>query len=254
VDELIRSGMASIGLVAVMLVGGFIYSTIWYRRYRSRRADFAQQAIRHGLRGFPEDPFGLDRLGMPLFEQGDQVTFTNVLLGEWKGLPFKAAELTVYAKSLNSKGRTELVKQEEYSVLVAELDLRVWMPWVVLTPESVLTKAKAALGVHDIQFESGQFNARFYVRAEDRRFAYQLIDARMMEYLLSTDSATKAALRYEVRGSRLLIATPRGSDNVILDDVFPLFEVASGMAERIPRVVWSEYAAGMSPAHRMVRR
>jgi hypothetical protein len=239
VEELIASGVGSLVLIVVILVGGFIYSTIWFRRYRNRRAGFIRRAAQHGLHGFPEDPFGLDRLGMPLFGEGDQVTFANVLLGEWQGLPFKAAELTTYTKSVNSKGQTVMVKQDEYSVLVAELDLRVWMPWVVLTPENLRTKAKSALGVRDIQFESGAFNDRFYVRAEDRRFAFQLIDARMMEYLLSTKDAY---LRYEVRGSRLLVAHPREHDGVILKDVFPLFAVASAVAERIPRVVWSEYA------------
>lgn len=239
-EALIRSGLFSVGLIAVMLVGGFVYSVIWYRRYRGQRAVFARQAAKHGLLAFPEDPFGLERLGMPLFEQGDQATFTNLLLGEWQNLPFKAAELTIYTKSLNSKGQTVLVPQSEYSVLVAELDLRLWTPWLVLTPETARTRAKAALGMHDIQFESGAFNARFYVRAEERRFAYQLIDARMMEYLLSTKDTR---LRYEVRGSRLLVALPRDRAGVILQEVFPLFAAASGMAERIPRVVWSEYAA-----------
>jgi hypothetical protein len=225
-------------LVPVMLVASALWTGWWWRRHRRHRQDFSRRAARHGLRYFPEDPFGLDRLGMPLFEQDHQVAFTNLLLGEWQELPFKAAELTTYSRTLNSKGQLQLVKQAEFSVLVVELDLRLWMPWVILTPETTLTRAKAAVGVHDIQFESGEFNARFYVRSEDRRFAYQLIDARMMHYLLSTKDSP---FRYEVRGSRLLVALPREHDNVILEQVFPLFAAASGLAERIPRVVWSEF-------------
>lgn len=225
-------------LVPVMLVASAIYTVWWWRKHRRHRQDLTRRAARHGLRYFPEDPFGLDRLGMPLFEDGDQVTFSNVLLGEWQSLPFKAAELTSYTRQLNTKGQFELVKQSEYAVLVVELDLRMWMPWVILTPETRLTRAKAAIGVHDIQFESGEFNARFYVRSEERRFAYQLIDARMMQHLLDTKDSP---FRYEVRGSRLLVALPRDRANVILEQVFPLFAAASGMAERIPRVVWSEF-------------
>jgi hypothetical protein len=237
-------------LIPLMLVVSGAYAHAYLRRDRNRKRGFVQRAAALGLRGFPEDVFGLDRLGMPLFQQGDQLVFSNVLLGEWHGLPFKAAELTSYRLVYTTEGKRELSELASYSVLVADLDLRLWMPWVVLTPETVYTKAKAAVGVHDIQFESAAFNDRFHIQAEDRRFAYQLIDARMMEHLLSTASASEVVgqLRYEVRGHRLLVAIPRIGDGVIVDYVSTLFGAARGVAERMPRPVWSEWGAAAMAA------
>jgi Protein of unknown function (DUF3137) len=238
-------GYLPLVLMPLLLVLSGVYAHWYIRRDRNRKQDFVHRAARQGLRGFPEDVFGLDRLGMPLFEQGDQVVFSNVLLGEWDGLPFKAAELTSYRLVYTTDGKRELSELAKYSLLVAELDLRLWMPWVVLSSETLFTKAKAAVGIHDIQFESAAFNDRFHVQAEDRRFAYQLIDARMMEYLLGM---AKSDLRYEVWGPRLLVALPREEDGAILDCVSPLFAAARGVAERIPRPVWSEWGAAAMAA------
>jgi hypothetical protein len=238
-------GYLPLVLIPLMLIASGIYAHHYLRRDRNRKRDFVQRAAVHGLRGFPEDVFGLDRLGMPLFEHGDQLVFSNVLLGEWKGLPFKAAELTSYRLVYTTDGKRELSELASWSVLVADLDLRLSMPSVVVSPETLFTKAKAAVGVHDIQFESAAFNDRFHIQSQDRRFAYQLIDARMMEHLLSIRDAD---LRYEVRGARLLVAMPRDGDGVILNCVSTLFAAASGIVERIPRPVWSEWGAAAMAA------
>jgi Protein of unknown function (DUF3137) len=219
----------------------------WFARRRRRGQAFRRRASALRLAGFAEDPFGLDKLGMPLFDKRDgQLLFTNVVVGEWQDLPFKAAELSFLIERSGVVRRRRLVERARYAVLVAELDLRLSMPMTVIAPESAATKAKAAFGFHDIQFESGQFNDRFHVRSRDRRFAYDLIDARMMEHLLGLDNPD---LRCELLGPRLLVAVPRSRKDVILELVVPLFGVARAVAERIPRVVWDRYGlAAPAPA------
>jgi hypothetical protein len=246
-------------------VGGFIASTIWFRRMRVSRATSTRVAAEHGLRYFPEDPFGLERLGMPLFDEADGVEFTNLVIGDWDGLPFKAAELkwsrqrggvaADVADAMMDIGTW--VDEREYAILVAELDLRLRVPWVVVTPHGLVSKAKSVVGLGGIRFEPGEFASLYQVRTEDSRFAYELISAGLMDHLVQRQRvpwncprcgrthmvASPDTMRYEMRGSRLLVALPRVKANVIMQNVYPLFAAVKGFVERIPARVWTRYGA-----------
>lgn len=58
------------------------------------------------------------------------------------------------------------------------------MPDVQLRAENMLDKVAGFLGFDDIDFESAEFSRRFHVKSSDKRFAYDLIDPQMMEFLL----------------------------------------------------------------------
>jgi hypothetical protein len=265
-EELLRSQAAGMGFVVVVLVVGFIGSAIWFRRMRAARATSTREAAAHGLRYFPEDPFGLERLGLPLFEEADGLEFTNLLIGDWDGLPFKAAEVKWTKERGGVIGEVadavmevgKWTEEREYTLLVAELDLRIRMPWVVVTPHSLLSKAKSAVGLGGIPFEHGrEFNSLFQVRAEDSRFAYQLLSPAMMAHLVQQQRVpwrcprcgkthmvlSPDRMRYEVSGSRLLVALPRTKSNVTMQNVYPLFAAAKGFVERIPQPGWSQHGA-----------
>ena len=57
-------------------------------------------------------------------------------------------------------------------------------------PGGVFDKVKGAFGFDDIDFESEEFSRRFWVQSSDKRFAYDVLHPRMMEFLLrELDSA-----------------------------------------------------------------
>ena len=58
------------------------------------------------------------------------------------------------------------------------------MPDVLLRREGLFDRMAGALGFDDIDFESVEFSRRFHVKSSDKRFAYDLIDAGMMQFLL----------------------------------------------------------------------
>ncbi len=235
-------GRAFLPVAFVIVVAAVSYTAYYgaWRRIRRRRKDLGRRAAKLGLGYFPTDPFGLDWLDLPLFHEDEQVSFANVLIGERDGLPFKAAEFATYVREFRPGRSPEMVQRSAYSILVAELDMRMRMPTTVVAAETLSTRLPALLGVRDLQFESREFNERFHITADDRRFAYQLIDPRMMEHMLST---APTDLRYEIRGCRVLVALPRVGENVILDDLSRLFAAASGFVHHIPRVVWSVQGA-----------
>ena len=51
--------------------------------------------------------------------------------------------------------------------------------------ENIFSKIAQAVGYDDIDFESHEFSRKFCVRSKNKKFAYDVCNARMIEYLLS---------------------------------------------------------------------
>ena len=65
------------------------------------------------------------------------------------------------------------------------LKLPGYFPELVIGPEGIFSKIAQAVGYDDIDFESHEFSSTFCVRSADKKFAYDVCNARMIEYLLS---------------------------------------------------------------------
>lgn len=61
------------------------------------------------------------------------------------------------------------------------------VPGLDIRRENFLDKIAGALGFQDINFESEQFSRRFFVKCPDRKFAYDVITPKMMDFLLASD-------------------------------------------------------------------
>jgi hypothetical protein len=97
----------------------------------------------------------------------------------------------------------------------------------------LLTSLADALSFHDIEFESDDFNREFNVSCEVPKFANDLIDQRMMAWLLATGSG----FRYEALGNRVLVAGPR----IEPAELPLLLGAARGFVQHVPEVVSSLY-------------
>jgi hypothetical protein len=58
-------------------------------------------------------------------------------------------------------------------------------PELVIDKEGFFSKVAQALGYDDIDFESHEFSRKFRVRSSDKKFAYDVCNGQMIEYLLS---------------------------------------------------------------------
>jgi hypothetical protein len=72
-----------------------------------------------------------------------------------------------------------------FSYLLVELPAGP-VPETMIRPEGVFDQLAGFIGFDDIDFESAAFSDAFHVKSTDKRFAYDLCDARMMEFLLAT--------------------------------------------------------------------
>lgn len=65
------------------------------------------------------------------------------------------------------------------------LQMPMTFPELIIVREGIFSKIGQALGYDDIDFESHEFSRKFCVRSKDKKFAYDVCNAQMIEYLLS---------------------------------------------------------------------
>lgn len=88
----------------------------------------------------------------------------------------------------DSKGRTTTrtrIVKHHFSYFIMELPY-IMMPDLLIRREGLFDKIASAFGKNDIDFESAEFSRKYFVKCDSRKFAYDIIHPRMMEFLLET--------------------------------------------------------------------
>jgi hypothetical protein len=70
------------------------------------------------------------------------------------------------------------------------LRLPITVPELTIGPEGFFSKIAQAVGYDDIDFESHEFSRKFCVRSRNKKFAYDVCNAQMIEFLLSNTDLT----------------------------------------------------------------
>jgi hypothetical protein len=222
-----------LGLILILVLGVTAVGLVAYLGYLSkkrRRQGFQTMATQLGLEYSLEDPFGL--LGEPfsLFQKGDGRGIENVLSGLWHDLEVRAFDFWYYEESTDSEGHSS---RSYYRFDCAVVPIAAACPGISIDHETFLTRLAGALSFHDIEFEDEAFNKAFNIRANDRKFANDLIDARMMAWL----QAHATAYAIEVVGNRVLVAGPKIQPTQIVQ----VIGTAKAFVDQIPQVVFSLY-------------
>lgn len=168
-------------VVLVVLVLLALAGVLGYLSARKRREAVYARAAAMGFAYQPADPALMARMtgyGDP-FDRGFGRSARNVLTGTWDGRPAVAFDYQYKTRG----GRDNDVQQ--HNMGIACVHSRLAMPELTITPEGTLTRAMGRLLGDDITFESEDFNRAFRVTSTDRRFASDLVDPRMMDFLLA---------------------------------------------------------------------
>ena len=223
--------MLALAVIAMAAIGVFSYLA------KKRRIEgFALVAQQQGLSFCEDDTFGT--LGEPftLFRKGDGRGVENVVWGAWRGTELRAFDYWYYEESRDAQGHTS----RSYSRFdCALLSVPADCPRTSIDPENLFTRLADALSFHDIEFESEEFNRAFNVKGADEKFANDLIDGRMILWLLA--NATDCWI--ELVGERMLVARRR----LAPEELPGLFGFALGFVAQVPRVVGDLYPLGGPP-------
>jgi hypothetical protein len=170
-------------IVAVLVVAaiGTIYGMI---QARKRQEGLFELAQRLGLDfSAAEDTELPDRYGfLKQLAQGDNRYARNILSGTYQQNPVLAFDYHYETHTTDSKGNRET---QHHWLSFFILTLPAIFPDLTIRRENLLTKVAEVFGYQDIKFESAEFSRTFCVRSPDKKFAYDICNAKMMEYLLA---------------------------------------------------------------------
>lgn len=218
---------------AILFAGGLaVILLIAYLSYRSkqrRRTGFMTMARQLGLTYSLEDPFGL--LGYPfaLFQRGDGRGIENVVHGAWQETNVIAFDYWYYEETSDGKSSSRTYYRFDCAIVPIDADCT----RLEIGQENVLSRLAGALSFRDLQFESEAFNDAFKVSCDDPKFANDLIDGRMMQWLLEH----AAGYGFELVGNRVLVVGPKIDPSALIG----LLGVSRGFVQHVPRVVYSLY-------------
>ena len=172
-------------LIAVLVVGvilaGVIFNFILERRRREALAELARRLNLDFDAGQDDGIPG--RFGfLKQLDQGDNRYATNVISGIYRQNKVLAFDYHYQTYSTDSKGH-RTTQHHWFSFFI--LTLPTTFPELTIRRENFFTKVAEVFGYQDINFESAEFSRTFNVRSPDKKFAYDVCNAQMMEYLLA---------------------------------------------------------------------
>lgn len=185
--------------MAMLVIAGIIAGVVAARK---RRDALLQLAVRLGLEFHPENDYDLPHQFRFLnkLRQGQNRYAFNRLAGYYRGHPIRVFDFHYETRSSDSKGNSQ-THHHYFSFFMLLLPRE--FPEVTIAREGLLSKLAQALGYDDIDFESAEFSRKFCVRSKDKRFAYDVCNPRMIEYLLANPDLT-----LEIEGPILALAFP----------------------------------------------
>ncbi|HSW02305.1 MAG TPA: hypothetical protein VLI39_19225 [Sedimentisphaerales bacterium] len=187
--------MIIVGIIALIVV----FAVFGHLAAKKRREAMMALAAKLGLRFEPGKNRDLAHryAFLDKLRTGSNRYAFNSLSGSTQGHNVAIFDYHYETYSSDSKGRRQ-THHHYFSCFIFHMPAS--FPELVIAKEGILSKIAQAVGYADIDFESHEFSRRFCVRSPNKKFAYDVCHARMMEYLLANDDLT-----IEIEGDVLAI-------------------------------------------------
>jgi hypothetical protein len=216
------------GVLAFVVITAAIHS---HRAAKQRVA--ALSALAAHLR-WSFDPSEISDYGLDTFDaftRGHSQSAYNTLRGL---MDISGGEWTAQAgdfeyKTTSSNGKTTTTHTHRFSYLLIDTP-HLGVPDLTIRREGYFDRVVSFMGFDDIDFESVEFSERFHVKSPNKRFAYAVLDPRMMEFLLEVDPPT-----IELRGGRCCLL--RGDSQWTPDEFAATIAWAREFFARWPRQI-----------------
>ena len=235
--EVLVGGLAGLvpclmfGGVAALIVVGIVYAII---KARERREAMARLAASLGLQYYAADPWNLPSryAHFGLFQSGHSKRAANVLAGEIDGRSVVAFDY----RYTTGSGKNQTTHHYQGVILATPI----LAPRLRMRKESILDRVASWVGYDDIDFESDEFSRRYHVKSADRRFAYDILHAQLIDYLLRCGTAPSM----EMQGP-LVLVYDSGHGNVA--NVQRLLTIGKEIIRSIPDYVLKARGTAQPP-------
>ncbi len=190
--------MATVFIVIILIIIAGLW-VLYYLANRQRKRELAALSASWGFSWNDYDPLGIDTAyqGFAAVNRGHDRYAYNVFYGDRSG------RNTI---CFDYHYRTGSGKSESTHYFSGALVCHGYpFPYLLVRPEGIFDKLAEFVGLDDIDFESAEFSRTFYVKSNNKKFAYDFFHARAMEYMLSHDRH----FSMEFKGDTLLITDDR---------------------------------------------
>jgi len=165
-------------LVILIIIAFAGVAYYFHRLEQQRREALLLWATKQGFDFKPAKRKGLqDRwAGLKILQKGHSQSGRNFITGRWEG-----RDVTMFDfQFVTGSGKNRQTHRRGLVILATD------HPTIPLQirRENPFDKVGEFLGMDDIDFESAEFSRKFYVKSSDRKWAYDVIHARTMDYLL----------------------------------------------------------------------
>jgi hypothetical protein len=205
-------------IVLALFVGGVAYLNARLKPTSSKTKLSVADARVLGFQRSPTDPFGLVGYPLSLFSREQDGEIVDVLWGSWHRLDVKVFEY----RSVDGPSDVAPTRRFACALGPAPAD---W-PALSVEPEAFLTPAAERGPMRTVRL-GGAFEGRFDVRSDDERFARQLLDRAVQDWML----ASADSWGFEVNG-RLVLAYRPAEGPVPTTEAL---EALGGFLDRIPK-------------------
>ncbi len=219
-----------IGVFILFALAAAAAGYLAYYFQQKRREAISSLARSLGLEYSTEDPFESLSYPFSLLARGDGRGIENVMWGSWRGLAVREFDYWYFDETTDSNGNRSRT-YHRFSCAVTQVDASCMH--LTIARENVFTALADRLGLRDIEFESDDFNRAFNVKCRDRKFASDIIDVRMMRWLLHAG----AEFEFEVAGRWLLAYSRKRRP----EEVVGLLATLGEFRQNVPRVVYELY-------------
>lgn len=169
-------------IAAIAAVIGFV---VWNAQMKGkRRKEMAGWAQANGLKFLPEKDHSV-WLRYQLFkclQRGDNHYAYNIMLGTIGQRVTCGFDYHYETHSSGSKGQQQ-THHHYFSALVVDAGFP--LKPLLIRPEGFFDKVTEFVGLDDIDFESAEFSQKYFVKAPDRRWAYDVLHQKTMELMLA---------------------------------------------------------------------
>ena len=211
-----------IALFLVLIIGGAIYGHYRSEQRKQALAEFARQ---HGWQFSPDTQRDVESryAAFSCLQQGSDRYAYNIFEGQAAERDICGFDYHYATHSTDSKGR-RTTHHHYFSAIVVEVPLD--LKPLVIRPEGFFDKITELLGFDDIDFELAEFSRKFCVKADDRRWAYDIIQQSTMEFLLHAPQFTIQLAGHHVMAYRAQLFDPADFEQAL--------EVIGGVVDRLP--------------------
>jgi hypothetical protein len=215
--------------VAIVAAFGGVGYLLRVRARQARVRAVGALAQRVGFTFSDPDVDHIVDMPFALFSKCDGRRVELVISGVHDGVPIRMFDYWYYDESGGRGGRNRTYHR--FTCALATIPAA--CPRLRLGHEDLLTRLGDHLGLGDVELEYDDFNRRFRVKCDDQKFAFSLLDGKMMQWLLGADHFDSV----EVDGPWVLLVEPKLDPARWLD----LGSWLDQFHRQIPPVVYSTY-------------